>query len=433
VAIDYSRFQSGANPLQMAMQGFSDAGAIQQAQQQRAIGQQNYELNQMKIAEYQKAQAKQQEFQSALAGLGPKPSPQALQKLMIAYPQLGESLKSNFDILNAEQKQNKLMHATQISSALAAGGVPAALELVETQRVAAENSGDSAGADAFGVLKQQIEMNPDAALTTVDMFLNATMGPEEYVSFYEKRTENARKNELQPGALAKQEVELMQLGTNMGVDPKTTQKMIASYRNAGVSQDTARNLFAIEAQNPTGRIYDPKERYAASKDLRTEYNKRTGDLTESRINYDKMLESAKIQAGLGDVALITAFMKMLDPGSTVRDSEFATARDTAGLRASLENYLEKVKTGEFLSDSQRKVFTDLAGKYLEAAEKDGAKTRKSMEGIVDRLGLNPADVFVDVVEEAEAAAFPKITTQEEFDALPSGSVFIENGQQYRKP
>jgi hypothetical protein len=85
------------------------------------------------------------------------------------------------------------------------------------------------------------------------------MGPEQYASFYEKRTEMARKNELQPGALAKQELELMQLGTNMGVDPKTTQNMLASYRNAGVSQDTARNLFAIEAQNPTGRIYDPEE------------------------------------------------------------------------------------------------------------------------------------------------------------------------------
>jgi hypothetical protein len=330
-----------------------------------------------------------------LAGLGPKPSPQALQKLMIAYPQLGESLKSYFDILNPEQKQNKLMQATQISSALAAGGVPAALELVETQRVAAENSGDTAGADSLGVLKKQIEMNPDAALTTVDMFLNANMGPEQYASFYEKRTENARKNELQPGALAKQELELMQLGTNMGVDPKTTQKMLASYRNAGVSQDTARNLFAIEAQNPTGRIYDPKERYTASKELRTEYNKRVGDVTAGRVNFQKMEESAKIQEGLGDVALITSFMKMLDPGSTVRDSEFATARDTAGLYASLENYLEKVKTGEFLSDSQRKVFTDLAGKYLEAAEKDGATTRKSMEGIVARLGLNPADVFTD--------------------------------------
>jgi hypothetical protein len=431
MAVDYAAFQSGQNPLQMAMQGFSDAGAIQQAQQQRQLGQQNIDLNQMKVAEYQKAQAKQQEFQSALAGLGPKPSPQALQKLMMAYPQLGESLKSNFDILNAEQKQNKLMQATQISSALAAGGADVALSLIEKQRIAAENSGDKPGADSLGVLADQIRMNPDAALTTVDMFLNATMGPEEYVSFYEKRTKNARENELQPGALAKQEVELMQLGTNMGVDPKTTQKMLASYRNAGVSQDTARNLFAIEAQNPTGKIYDPDKRYTASKDLRTEYNKRTANLTESRINYDKMLESAKVQAGLGDVALITSFMKMLDEGSTVRESEFAIARDTAGLYASLENYLKKIKTGEFLSDSQRKVFTDLAGKYLEAAEKDGAKTRKSMEGIVDRLGLNPADVFTDG---QDSSVLPMVTTAAEFAALPSGSLYTEeDGQTYRKP
>jgi hypothetical protein len=431
MAVDYAAFQSGQNPLQMAMQGFSDAGAIQQAQQQQQIGAQTLELNRMKVAEYQKAQAKQQEFQSALAGLGPKPSPQALQKLMMAYPQLGESLKSNFDILNAEQKQNKLMQATQISSALAAGGADVALSLIEKQRIAAENSGDKPGADSLGVLADQIRMNPDAALTTVDMFLNATMGPEEYVSFYEKRTKNARENELQPGALAKQEVELMQLGTNMGVDPKTTQKMLASYRNAGVSQDTARNLFAIEAQNPTGKIYDPDKRYTASKDLRTEYNKRTANLTESRINYDKMLESAKVQAGLGDVALITSFMKMLDEGSTVRESEFAIARDTAGLYASLENYLKKIKTGEFLSDSQRKVFTDLAGKYLEAAEKDGAKTRKSMEGIVDRLGLNPADVFTDG---QDSSVLPMVTTAAEFAALPSGSLYTEeDGQTYRKP
>ena len=432
MALDYSSYQT-ANPLSMAMQGFKDAGAIQAAKQQQAIGQQNFELNQMKVDEYQKAQAKKQEFQTALAGLGKNPSPQALQAIMLDYPQLGESLRANFEVLNSEQKQNKLMQATQISSALAAGGVDAALNLVEKQRLAAENSGDTVGADSLEVLKQQIQMNPDAALTTVDMFLNANMGPEQYVSFYEKRTKNARENQLQPGVLAKQDFELIKLGTDMGIPPEQTQKIIKSYRGAGLSPDTSENLLMLEAGAPGSKIYDPEKRYLASKDLRTEYNKRTGDLTGSRINYEKMIESAKIQAGLGDVALITAFMKMLDPGSTVRESEFATARDTAGLYASLENYLEKIRTGEFLSDSQRKVFTDLAGKYLEAAEKDGAKTRQSMEGIVDRLGLNPADVFVDVIEEAEAAAFPEITTQEEFDALPSGSVFIENGQQYRKP
>jgi hypothetical protein len=395
MAVDYAAFQSGQNPLQMAMQGFSDAGAIQQAQQQQQIGAQTLELNRMKVAEYQKAQAKQQEFQSALANLGDKPSLQDYENIMARFPQLGSAVKENYERLNTKQKQSALNSATQVLAALQGKNKDVAKSLLEKQALAAENVGDTAAADAARVMMQQIDMEPSAARNAAALSVAAAAGPEQFASIYEKISQVGRENELQPGALAKQDVELMQLGTNMGVDPKTTQKIIASYRNAGVSQDTARNLFAIEAQNPTGRIYDPEKRYAASKDLRTEYNNRVGDVTAGRVNFQKMEESAKIQEGLGDVALITSFMKMLDPGSTVRESEFATARDTAGLYASLENYLEKVKTGEFLSDSQRKVFTDLAGKYLEAAEKDGAKTRKSMEGIVDRLGLNPADVFTD--------------------------------------
>jgi len=395
MAVDYAAFQSGQNPLQMAMQGFSDAGAIQQAQQQQQIGAQTLELNRMKIAEYQKAQAKQQEFQSALANLGDKPSLQDYENIMARFPQLGSAVKENYERLNTKQKQSALNSATQVLAALQGKNKDVAKSLLEKQALAAENVGDTAAADAARVMMQQIDMEPSAARNAAVLSVAAAAGPEQFASIYESISKVGRENELQPGALAKQEVELMQLGTNMGVDPKTTQKMLASYRNAGVSQDTARNLFAIEAQNPTGRIYDPEKRYAASKDLRTEYNNRVGDVTAGRVNFQKMEESAKIQEGLGDVALITSFMKMLDPGSTVRESEFAVARDTGGLLTSLENLLTKAKGGQFLTNPQRTTFVNLAKQYLAAAEKDGAKTRKSMEGIVDRLGLNPADVFTD--------------------------------------
>ena len=432
MALDYSSYQT-ANPLSMAMQGFKDAGAIQAAKQQQAVGQQTFELNQMKVDEYMKAQAKKQEFQTALAGLGKNPSAQDYQKLMVQFPTLGATLKEPFEMLSSEAKQVKLTQATQVLAALKSNSPETATALLERFKAAAENSNDNAAAAGAQALMDQIAIDPNAARDAAALSVAAAAGPEQFASIYEKISKVGAEAALQPGIIAKQDFELIKLGTDMGIPPGQTQKIIKSYRGAGLSPDTSENLLILEAGAPGSKIYDPEKRYSASKDLRTEYNKRTGDLTGSRINYDKMIESAKIQAGLGDVALITSFMKMLDPGSTVRESEFATARDTAGLYASLENYLEKVRTGEFLSDSQRKVFTDLAGKYLEAAEKDGAKTRTSMEGIVDRLGLNPADVFVDVIEEAEAAAFPEITTQEEFDALPSGSVFIENGQQYRKP
>ena len=420
MAVDYAAFQSGQNPLQMAMQGFSDAGAIQQAQQQQQIGAQTLELNRMKVAEYQKAQAKQQEFQSALANLGDKPSLQDYENIMARFPQLGSAVKENYERLNTKQKQSALNSATQVLAALQGKNKDVAKSLLEKQALAAENVGDTAAADAARVMMQQIDMEPSAARNAAVLSVAAAAGPEQFASIYEKISQVGRENELQPGALAKQEVELMQLGTNMGVDPKTTQKMLASYRNAGVSQDTARNLFAIEAQNPTGRIYDPEKRYAASKDLRTEYNNRVGDVTAGRVNFQKMEESAKIQEGLGDVALITSFIKMLDPGSTVRESEFAVARDTGGLLTSLENLLTKAKGGQFLTNPQRTTFVNLAKQYLAAAEKDGAKTRKSMEGIVARLGLNPADVFTDG---QDSSVLPMVTTAAEFAALPSGSLY----------
>jgi len=396
VAIDYSRFQSGANPLQMAMQGFSDAGAIQQAQQQRAIGQQNYELNQMKIAEYQKAQAKKQQFQSAVTQLNEKekPAAQDYQQLIANFPELGKIYDDTLSAMNEQQKQATITRATTAYSLLSAGNTDLAKTKIKEYADAAENVGDTAMADAFNVINDQIDMNPNGARDTAGMLLARTQG-EKFGSTLESIYNMQRANELQPGAMVEQDMKMMQLGTTMGIAPKVTQDMLKSYRGAGLSSDAAMSLFAIEAGNPSGKIYDPDKRYAASKDLRTEYNKRVGDVTAGRINFEKMLESAKIGEGLGDVALITSFMKMLDPGSTVRESEFATARDTAGLYSSLENAANKAKTGEFLSSSQRGTFITLAKKYLAAAERDGSQTRKSMEGIVDRLGLNPADVFTD--------------------------------------
>ena len=146
MAVDYAAFQSGQNPLQMAMQGFSDAGAIQQAQQQQQLGQQNIALNQMKVAEYQKAQAKQQEFQSALANLGDKPSLQDYENIMARFPVLSSAVKEPYDRLNTRQQQSAFTSAVQVMAALKGGKTDAAKSLLERQAIAEGNSGNDAAA-----------------------------------------------------------------------------------------------------------------------------------------------------------------------------------------------------------------------------------------------------------------------------------------------
>ena len=65
--------------------------------------------------------------------------------------------------------------------------------------------------------------------------------------------------------------------------------------------------------------------------------------------------------GQGDVALIFEFMKMLDPTSTVREGEFATAKETGGVPESIRNTYNQLLSGAFLQPKQREEFLAIAG------------------------------------------------------------------------
>jgi len=69
-----------------------------------------------------------------------------------------------------------------------------------------------------------------------------------------------------------------------------------------------------------------------------------------------MFELSK--AGAADLALIFNYMKMLDPGSVVRESEFALAAQTGGLTARVSAYWDKIVKGGTLDESMRR---DLVG------------------------------------------------------------------------
>ena len=93
-------------------------------------------------------------------------------------------------------------------------------------------------------------------------------------------------------------------------------------------------------------------------------------------------------------------MKMLDPGSVVRETEFATARDTAGLFTQLQNRLEKAQNGQLLSAAQRNEYVSLAKKYLDSAQKKADEDKKALGVVVKNYRLNPENVFGPEMTEA---------------------------------
>jgi hypothetical protein len=85
--------------------------------------------------------------------------------------------------------------------------------------------------------------------------------------------------------------------------------------------------------------------------------------------YQRVLKATKNPTAAGDVALIFNFMKMLDPGSTVREGEFATAAASAGLPDRLVAWAKKIDSGERLAPNQRQDFvTQALGQYQAAEE-----------------------------------------------------------------
>ena len=162
-------------------------------------------------------------------------------------------------------------------------------------------------------------------------------------------------------------------------------------------------LLEIQAlQNKAG--FD-KERFGAEKDLRVEWNKVNYPYAEVRANYNKLVaaltpkydknnkEIKDDTKGVGDMAAVFLFMKMLDPGSVVRESEFQAAQATAGIMDRLGIKVSQLKKGDILSPAQRKDFLNLAKEFMDAGSALKNETRLNLGQAVDNYSLTPQNIF----------------------------------------
>ena len=136
-----------------------------------------------------------------------------------------------------------------------------------------------------------------------------------------------------------------------------------------------------------------KELFEAENKILTDYSKKIKELVESEISYNKLAEARNAKDGVGDLAMVFSFMKMLDPGSVVRESEFSAAQNTAGLLQKLRVAAAQIKEGDLLSDEQRTSFLELSKKFLDAGRLHMAKIRLDKGLQVKNYGLNPVNIF----------------------------------------
>lgn len=105
-----------------------------------------------------------------------------------------------------------------------------------------------------------------------------------------------------------------------------------------------------------------------------------------------------------DLAMIFAFMKLLDPPSVVRESEQELARSARGV-APLQ-VINRVFNGESLTDEQRADFMKTAMGITRAKFEPYFTAKEKYTDIAVRNGLDPDDVVVDIFQTLTDAVFP---------------------------
>lgn len=103
---------------------------------------------------------------------------------------------------------------------------------------------------------------------------------------------------------------------------------------------------------------------------------------EMQSAYSQIQQSLKQATPAGDLAGATKIMKLLDPGSVVRESELGMAMAATGLLDRVQNYAQNIISGNKLTPKQRGEFQKLA----DALYGESVKAYNSKRGEYQKLG-----------------------------------------------
>jgi hypothetical protein len=106
-------------------------------------------------------------------------------------------------------------------------------------------------------------------------------------------------------------------------------------------------------------------------------------------SYGQITAALENPSGASDLAAATKFMKLLDPGSVVRESELVMAMQTSGLLDRMTNYATQIITGQKLTPTQRQDFRTMTDKLFSESRNLYNQKRNQYAGIAQKYGLDP--------------------------------------------
>ena len=206
---------------------------------------------------------------------------------------------------------------------------------------------------------------------------------------------------------------------------ESANKTVAALRQIGTKE--ALQAAAMIEANPSlakeiyseyaaSELKKPGDQRKGETDIRKEFtgNAEVKDFGKQASAFGRVVSSSQDPSAAGDLALIFNFMKVLDPGSTVREGEFATAQNAAGVEGRLRSLYNNVLEGTRLNDTQREDFVNRARMLFQGAESGYQGIRDQYIDIAGQYGYDVDRAVPDLYQESSSLANPSIS----YDQVP---------------
>lgn len=182
-------------------------------------------------------------------------------------------------------------------------------------------------------------------------------------------------------------------------------KARADFKAGIINEEDFNKILNDLFPEPDGELSE-EDRFKRAKDIRGEVAKATSDFDKVAQAAARVQASAVEASPAGDLALVFNFMKILDPGSVVRESEFRSAAAAKAWLVKMEesgitvpaivaDWIRKATKGTILTPQQRRDFVERAGKLFEAQEQVNKSTIGGFIKLGERFNLAPEDIIVE--------------------------------------
>lgn len=175
--------------------------------------------------------------------------------------------------------------------------------------------------------------------------------------------------------------------------------------NKATEQNAAANAAAtlgyrqtrLEQQDRANQIAAQGVNFKTEQTMADDHRTQSKNFIDVRDAYKRVKEALKTAptSAPATLAAATSFMKLLDPGSVVRESELGMALAAQGAFDKMTNYFNVLQNGQVLTPSQAREFEYIAGQVYKAAEDGQRQLDRDYKQKAGRYSLNPENVVTE--------------------------------------